>query len=84
MKQLQENIKTFIDERLNNNFMRLVKSKKYSEKRKNYNECIEELGKNFSEEIFEEFRDIQNQLFYQELQEAYKLGFRDSINVFFI
>ena len=36
MKQLQENIKTFIDERLNNNFRRLVKSKKYSEKRKNF------------------------------------------------
>lgn len=82
MNKLQETIKIFVADRLNDNFVRLAKNKKYSEKRKYCNDCIEKLDKNFTMEEFEKYRDIQNDLFYQELQEAYKLGFKDCIDIF--
>ncbi len=82
MNKLQKTIKIFVADRLNDNFMRLTKNKKYLEKRKYFNDCIEKLDENFTIKEFEKYREIQNELFYQELQEAYKLGFKDCIDIF--
>ena len=83
MNKLQETMKMFVENRLNDNFRRLSKDKKYSEKRQYCNDCIEKLSEGFSIELFERYREVQNQLFYQELQNAYVLGFNDCTNILF-
>jgi len=82
MNNLQETVKMFVCNRLEENYKSLLKDKQYSNKKKACNTYIDELNKNFTTGTFEEYRQTENLLHYKELEEAYKLGFNDSINIF--
>lgn len=82
MKNLQETIKIFVCDRLEENYKSVLKDDEYSIKKKKCNTYIDELNENFNVGTFEEYRETENLLHYKELQEAYKLGFNDSINIF--
>lgn len=83
MDNLDINIKSFIGERLVENHRQLSKDNTFKSLIRNLSDCSFEIKNNFNAELFEKYKDIQSQIHYQELQNAYKLGIKDSINIFY-
>ena len=64
---LKENLQDFITERLNQSYAQIVGNKSYSK---------------IADQNFKLFTETQFDMYTMQLEEAYKIGFRDSAKVF--
>ena len=80
---LKENIKDFIEERIKESYSLIANNRNYEEKYNIYKEMeskfLEKLNNKDLVDNYYNFRDIRMDLDSQELQEAYIIGFRDSV-----
>lgn len=79
---LKEDLKDFINERLNQNYKNLVSNKEYKKKEEECRDLVDKLNKSFNIDLFELYRDKNNNIQYIELQQAYLAGFKDSNIIF--
>ena len=68
---LKEDVKDFVTERLNKSYEKLMNDNEYKEKSKQCNELIHKINQDFNTNLFQKFRDENNNLQYIELQHAY-------------
>ena len=82
---LKEDLQEFIEERLQESYSKVSNKKDYKEKYNQYKELekdfIEKLQDKNMVENYYIFRDIRMDLDTKELQEAYLIGFKDSIKI---
>lgn len=79
---LKEDVKDFVTERLNKSYEKLMNNNEYKDKEKQCNKLIHEINQNFTTDLFQKFREENNQLQHIELQHAYIKGFTDSTIIF--
>lgn len=79
----KNNVYDFIDERLNESWTKLNKDKEYKEKQYKYRKSLEELEEKLSDNIIlvEDHTENEVELYTMQLHEAYKTGFRDSVQI---
>ena len=80
---LKTNVEDFIIERINDNYNNLIKNARYLKEEKECGKLAEKLTKEFNIELFEKYKNQNNNLQYLELQESYKKGFKDCIYIMF-
>lgn len=82
---LKMNVSDFIEQRLLESYIRVSQSKEYKEKKAQYVEQEEYFNsKLYENELLEDYEDIKDKKLYLdslELEEAYKIGFKDSIKL---
>lgn len=80
---LKENLQDFIEERIQESYSKVSNKKDYKEQYQRFKELeesfIEKLQDKAMIENYYNFRDIRMDLDTRELQEAYLIGFKDSI-----
>ena len=80
---LKENLQDFIEERIQESYSKVSNKKDYKEQYQRFKELeesfIEKLQDKTMIENYYNFRDIRMDLDNRELQEAYLIGFKDSI-----
>ena len=80
---LKENLQDFIEERIQESYSKVSNKKDYKEQYQRFKELeesfIEKLQDKTMIENYYNFRDIRMDLDTRELQEAYLIGFKDSI-----
>lgn len=79
INKLEEDVNDFILERLNDNYDKLIKDTEYIKRKEEYNYLLDKVRHNVEINLFDEYREKCNHLQYLELQEAYKMGFLDSM-----
>ena len=85
-EELKENICDFIQERLHESYSRLNKNIEYKAMYEKHINVLEELEKELSNnvelsELLESFCTAEIDLHALELEDAYKIGFLDSISI---
>lgn len=82
---LKSNIIDFIEQRLLESYMRVSQNKEYKEKKAEYVGQEEYFNsKLYENKLLEDYEDIKGKKLYLdslELEEAYKIGFKDSIKL---
>ena len=84
MDTLNEEFRTFIDERINDNFSKLSKTKEFSELNNKYINLLEKMRNTLSDEQikrFESLLELNNSLHSQEIFFCYHLGLIDGIKI---
>lgn len=80
---LKKNLQDFIEERIQESYSKVSNKKDYKEQYQRFKELeesfIEKLQDKTMIESYYNFRDIRMDLDTRELQEAYLIGFKDSI-----
>lgn len=80
---LKENLQDFIEERIQESYSKVSNKKDYKEQYQKFKELetnfIENLQDKTMIENYYNFRDIRMDLDTRELQEAYLIGFKDSV-----
>lgn len=80
---LKENLQDFIEERIQESYSKVSNKKDYKEQYQRFKKLeesfIEKLQDKTMIENYYNFRDIRMDLDNRELQEAYLIGFKDSI-----
>lgn len=80
---LKANIDNFIEERIQESYENLSNIKEYNKTLKNYYDLfnkIEMLVKN--NELTEKYKEAEYDVYMLQLEEAYKIGFKDSTLIF--
>ena len=85
-KELKENICDFIQERLHESYARLNKDIEYKAMYENHIKILEDLEKKLSNNVelsnlLDSFCTAEIDLHALELEDAYKIGFLDSISI---
>ena len=80
---LKENLQDFITERLNQSYAQIVGNKSYSKiADQNFKLFTEIENAIQNTDITEKYKETQFDMYTMQLEEAYKIGFRDSAKVF--
>ena len=80
--KLFSNINFFVSQRLEENYNNLKNSNEYRKILSKYAELFEEIEENLNnEKITNEYKEIEANLHTLQLEEAYKLGFKDSLKI---
>ena len=76
---LKENLQDFIDERLNESYTNIVHTKEYKEiSTKNANIMEQIINKTKNNELVEEYKKTEYDMYDMQLRQAYLTGFYDS------
>lgn len=77
------NVYDFIEERINESYTILNKNKEYKQIQDKYIKSLTDIRSNLSNnvEMLEEHASNEADLYTMQLQEAYKIGFKDSIRI---
>lgn len=81
--ELQEHINSFIDERLEESCYKASNTKEYKRTlNKSYSlfDEIETVVNNAT--LTDDYKDVESELAFLQLKEAYKIGFKDSMKIF--
>ena len=82
---MEDDLKDFIDKRINGNYYKLRNDKNWQEANEEYNISYEKLHKKLSKELQEELDnviDLKNNLMDYESNFGYRIGISDTIKLF--
>ena len=82
ISELEEDVNDFIFERLNDNYDKLIKNSEYIKQKEECKYLLDKVRPKVQINLFDEYREKCNHLQYLELQEAYKMGFMNSMIIF--
>jgi len=79
--ELKENIENFIEERISTNYKKLIKNNEYKTIEKKYNDSFKKIESKLTKEndMLEDYKSNEYDLYDIQLIEAYKRGFIDSL-----
>lgn len=78
--KLKESCERFVEQRISENYKKIIKSQKHKSIASNYFKAFEQLEEELidNRELLEQYEECEALFYNAQLKEAYKMGFRDS------
>ncbi len=80
---LKQNVCNFIDERLQESYLKIVKNMEYKTLENEYKSKFDEINRELpkKKKLIDEYKASEYDLYNMQLQQAYKTGFVDSLKI---